>query len=189
MPIVGFLIIGILVFGICYIVDKGFTNVFRGKAQHSTGKSVRLNKRFGSFGLILSVLGLAALFSGLSGDLVLGIGGGVVLVVGVGLVVYYMTFGLFYDNDSFLLTRFAHKSVTYRFEEIRGQMLYTASGNIVIELHMNDGQTVGLQGKMDGVYSFLDAAFDGWCKQKGICPEDCPFHDTANSLWFPTVEE
>lgn len=189
MPIIAFLIIGILVFGICFLFDKGFTKLFRGKIQHSSGKSVRLNKRFGSFGLILSVLGLAALFSGFSGDLVLGIGGSVVLVVGVGLIVYYMTFGVFYDNDTFLLTRFAHKSVTYRFEDIRGQMLYTASGNIVVELHMSDGLTVGLQGKMDGVYPFLDAAFDGWCRQKGIRPEDCDFHDTANSLWFPMVEE
>ena len=189
MPYVALLIIGILVFGLCFLVDKGFHKVFRGKVQHNSGLSVRLNKRFGSFGLILAVLGLAAVFSGFSGDLVLGIGGGVVLIVGIGLIVYYMTFGLFYDKDSFILNRFAHKSVTYRFEDIKGQMLYTASGNIMIELHMMDGQMVGLQAKMDGVFAFMDAAFDGWCRQKGICPEDCAFHDPANSLWFPKVED
>lgn len=188
MPFIAFLIVGLLIFGLCFLVDKGFSRAFRSKAQHKSGRSVRLNKRFGSFGLILAILGLAGIFSGLSGDLVLGIGGGVVMVVGIGLVVYYMTFGVFYDDDSFVLTQFARKSATFRFEDIQGQMLYTASGNIVIELHLSDGRTVGLQAKMEGIYPFLDAAFSGWCKQKGITPEACDFHDPDNSLWFPTVE-
>lgn len=189
MVIVPFLIIGAIVFGICFLVDKGFTKVFRGQTQHYSGCSVRLNKRFGSLGLILAVLGLASVFSGFSSDLVLGIGGCVVLIVGVGLVVYYMTFGVYYDQDSFVYSRFGRKSATYRFENIVGQMLYTASGNIVVELHLSDGQTVGLQTKMMGVYPFLDTAFTGWSRQKGIAPDCCEFHDPANSRWFPSMEE
>ena len=43
MGIVSILLIVAAVFGLCYLVDKGFTKLFRGKVQHSSGKSVRLN--------------------------------------------------------------------------------------------------------------------------------------------------
>ena len=183
------LVIAALTFGVCFLVDKGFTKKFRGKAQHKSGLSVRLNKKYGAFGLILMALGVAAIFSGINGNgLVIGIGGGVVLLVGVGLLVYYMTFGVFYDEDSFVLTTFGKRSTTYRFGQIQGQLLYNASGNVLIELHMEDGRTVGLQASMTGVYPFLDKAFFGWCYQRELAPENCEFHDPDNSLWFPMME-
>lgn len=176
-------------FGVCFLADRGFTRLFRGKAQHKSGLSVRVNKRYGAFGLILFVLGVAAILTGMSGETVLLVGGIVVLLTGLGLITYYMTFGIFYDDDSFILTTFGKRSVTYRFSDIRTQQLYTASGNIVIELNMNDGRSVSLQAGMIGVYPFLDHAFAGWCRQKGIQPENCEFHDTQNSCWFPTTED
>lgn len=183
------IIVAALTFGACFLVDKVFTKKFRGKAQHASGLSVRLNKKYGAFGLILFALGLAAIFAGINGSgLVLGIGGGVVLLVGVGLVVYYMTFGVFYDDDCFVLTTFGKRSSTYRYKQIKGQLLYNSYGNILIELHMDDGRTVGLQAGMKGVYPFLDKAFSRWCDQKGIQPESCQFHDPDNSLWFPMME-
>ncbi len=188
MWIVGILIVAGVVFGICYLVDKGFTKTFRGQKEHASGRSVRLNKKYGSIGLVLIALGVAAVFGGINGDLVLGIGGGVVVTLGIGLVVYYMTFGVFYDDKGFVLTTFGKRSTTYRYDQIVGQMLYTASGNILIELHMNDGRSVGFQAKMKGVYPFLDTAFAGWCKQTGRRPEHCDFYDPDNSLWFPTME-
>lgn len=187
IPIV---IIGALTFGICFLVDKGFTKKFRGKAQHKSGLSVRLNKKYGAFGLILIALGVAAIFSGLNGNgLVLSIGGGVVLLVGIGLLVYYMTFGVFYDEEGFVLTTFGKRSTQYRYAQIQGQRLYNASGNVLIELHMEDGRTVGLQAGMLGVYPFLDKAFFSWCRQRGVASESCEFHDPDNSIWFPMMEE
>ena len=53
------------VFGICFLVDKGFTKLFRNQSQHHTGKAVRLSKRYGSIGLILAVFGIGVLFAGL----------------------------------------------------------------------------------------------------------------------------
>ena len=41
---------------------------------------------------------------------------------------------------------------------------------------------------MNGAYPFLDAAFSGWCRQKGIDADSCAFHDPANHLWFPAEE-
>ena len=54
-----------VVFLLCYLVDKGFTKLFRSKVQHLSGKSVRLSKRYGSIGAIMFALGVAAAFMGL----------------------------------------------------------------------------------------------------------------------------
>ena len=190
MDFLAIIVMAAVTFGVCFLLDKGFTKVFRGTRQHQTGLSVRLSKRYGSGGLLLAVLGVVAIFSGLSNSTVLLVGGIFVLLLGVGLIVYYMTFGVYYDEDSFVLTTFGKKSKTYTFRDIRGQQLYTVTGgSTIIELHMQDGRAVSLQSNMTGVYLFLDAAFAGWCRQTGRNAADCPFYDPENSRWFPALEE
>ena len=184
------LLIAAAVFGLCFAVDKAFAKLFRSKAQHRSGMAVRANKRYGLFGVILSVLGIMAVCVGISDGPVLLWGGIVVLLMGAALAVYYLSFGVFYDGETFLLSRFGKKEVTYRFDQIKGQKLYLVQGgNVIIELHMADGGTVSLQSTMDGVYPFLDTAFAAWCLQTGRDPQSCDFHDPSQSLWFPTVED
>ena len=158
-----YLAIAALVFGICFAVDKGFTQLFRNTDQHRSGLSVRPSKRYGSFGLVLFVVGLISLLLGLPADWILIVGGIVVMLVGVGLVVYYMTFGVFYDDDTFLLTTFGKRSQVYHYSDIVHQQLYLIQGgNIVIELHLKDKRAVSLQSTMEGTYPFLDHAFAAW---------------------------
>ena len=184
------LLIAAAVFGLCFAVDKAFAKLFRSKAQHRSGMAVRANKRYGLFGVILSVLGVMAICVGISDGSVLLWGGIIVLLMGICLAVYYLIFGVFYDGETFLLSRFGKKDITYRFDQIQGQKLYLVQGgNVIIELHMTDGNTVSLQSTMDGVYPFLDTAFAAWCMQTGRDPQSCDFHDPSRSLWFPTVEE
>ena len=184
------LIIAAIIFGICYLVDKAFSKLFRSKAQHRSGKAVRVNKRYGVFGVVLTVLGIMAVCIGITDGPVLLWGGVIVLLMGAGLAAHYLTFGLFYDNESVLYSRFGKKDLTYSYKDITGQKLYLVQGgNIIIELYMTDGSTLSLQSSMDGVYPFLDTAFAGWCRQTGRDPEGCDFHDPSQSLWFPTVEE
>ena len=184
------LLIAAAVFGLCFAVDKAFSKLFRSKAQHRSGMAVRANKRYGLFGVILSVLGIMAVCVGISDGPVLLWGGVIVLLMGAALAVYYLSFGVFYDGETFLLSRFGKKEVTYRFSDIKGQKLYMVQGgNVIIELHMADGGTVSLQSTMDGVYPFLDTAFAAWCLQTGRDPQSCDFHDPSQSLWFPTVED
>ena len=184
------LLIAAAVFGLCFAVDKAFAKLFRSKAQHRSGLAVRANKRYGLFGVILSVLGVMAICVGISDGSVLLWGGVIVLLMGICLAVYYLSFGVFYDGETFLLSRFGKKDITYRFDQIQGQKLYLVQGgNVIIELHMTDGNTVSLQSTMDGVYPFLDTAFAAWCMQTGRDPQSCDFHDPSRSLWFPTVEE
>ena len=95
------------VFLLCFLVDKGFTKLFRGKVQHQSGKSVRLSKRYGSIGLILFAFGLAAVFMGINNAEWVLVGGACLLVLGgIALVIAYMSFGIYYDEDSFILSKF-----------------------------------------------------------------------------------
>ena len=166
-------LVAVVIFGICYLVDKTFSKFFRSKALHRSGMAVRANKRYGIFGVVLLIWG-----------------GIIVLLMGIALAVYYLSFGIFYDGESFLLQRFGKKDLTYFYRDILGQKLYLIQGgNIVVELHMADGSAVSLQSAFDGVYPFLDTAFAAWCLQTGRDPQSCDFHDPSRSLWFPTVED
>ena len=190
MEILFILMFGAAVCGLCFLVDRLFKKLFRSKKQHLTGRSVRLSKRYGSFGALMVTLAFAGIFAWLNGaEWILGAGGGLVLVVGIGLIIYYLTFGIYYDDDGFLYHTFGKRGITYDYGDILGQRLYTASGNIVVELHMNDGKTVLLQATMDGPFAFLDEAFAGWCRQTEHDPEACDFHDPQNSRWFPMMED
>lgn len=184
------ILIGAATLGLCFLIDKGFTAVFRGKSQHRTGLSVRLSQHYGGAGIILFLLGLVAIFSGWSASTLLLVGGILVTLLGIALVVYYMTFSIYYDSDSLILTTIGKKSKVYSFGDIQGQRLYQVTGGgTMIELYFRDGRTVALQSTMKGIYPFLDTAFAGWCRQKNIKWEDCPFHDPQNSCWFPSMEE
>ena len=189
MKIAAIIIIAAVTFGICFLVDKGFTKLFRNREQHKSGLAVKLNKRYATIGLILAFLGTAAIFTGLKEGKALLIGGIVVVLMGIGLIVYYLTFGVYYDDNSFILASFGKKSETYSFRDIKEQRLYTVTGgSSVIELHLTDGRALSLHSTMEGTYPFLDHAFYAWCRQTGRNPEECDFHDPSKSCWFPGVE-
>ena len=179
-----------LTFCACYFVDKGYTKLFRSKQQHKSGLQVRVSKRYASIGLILCILGLLAILTGVGGETVLLIGGFIVLCIGCCLVGHYLSFGIFYDADTFIVTAFGKKNPVYRFRDIRHQKLYLIQGgSIVVELHMTDGSAVSVHTAMEGAYPFLDHAFAAWCRQKQLDPESCAFHDPRNHLWFPGEED
>ena len=177
------------VFLLCYLLDKGFTKLFRGKVQHQSGKSVRLSKRYGSIGIIMFAVGVAAVFMGINNAEWALMGGGCILVLGgIALAVAYLSFGLYYDEDSFVFSKFGKPTVTYYFKNIRSQQLYIAGGNIVVELHMNDGTHFQVHTGMTGMYAFMDHAFRAWLQQTGRTQEMCTWYDPDNSCWFPPYE-
>jgi len=178
------------VFLLCYLVDKGFTKLFRGKVKHQSGKSVRLTKRYGSIGAIMFAVGVAAVFMGMNNAEWVLLGGGCVLVLGgIALVVYYMSFGIYYDEDSFILSQFGKSSATYYFRDIRCQQLYLASGNVIVELHMRDGSHFQVHTGMVGMDAFMDHAYAAWLQQTGRKQENCAWYDPQNSCWFPPMED
>ena len=183
------IVMAAVVFGLCFLVDKGFTKLFRNKAQHRSGLSVRLNKRFATGGVVLMVLGIAGLMASIENGVAMLIGSLILLVVGLGLLVYYLSFGIYYDEDGFLLSSFAKKEHFYRYDQICHQMLYTLQGGgVIVELHMVDGTAVQVLSSMPDYDKFLNYAYRRWCVQRGLDPENCTFHDPENSIWFPNKE-
>ena len=71
IPIV---LVAAVIFGICYLVDKTFAKLFRSKAQHRSGLAVRANKRYGIFGVILTMLGIIIGIGAVIGILTVGTG-------------------------------------------------------------------------------------------------------------------
>ena len=189
MQWVGIIFFAAVILAVCFLIDKGFTKLFRSRPQHASGRSVRLKNRYCSGGVILCVLGIAAIFSGISDSPVLIAGGVLLLIVGFGLVLYYVSFGIFYDDNSFLLTSFGKQGRTYEYKDIQTQQLYNSYGNVtIIELHMSDGKAVLVYSTMNGAYAFMDTAFAGYLRQTGKEREDCPFYDPARCCWFPGTE-
>ena len=180
-----------LTFGVLFLIDKTFTGLFRNKQQYQSGLSVRLPKGNGIAGILLTALAALILVTDFGDSQKLMTFAGVFIgALGIGLSVYYMSFGVYYDEETFLYNSFGSKSAAYRYSDIKGQKLYVVQGGgILVELYMEDGKTVALQSRMEGVYPFLDKAFYRWCAQRGIAPESCDFHDPNNSLWFPSLEE
>lgn len=189
MGIVSIILVVAVVFGLCYLVDKGFTKAFRGTVQHQSGKSVRLTKRYGSIGIVMFAVGVAAVFLGMNEAEWVLVGGGCILVLGgIALVIAYLSFGIYYDEDSFVFSKFGKPSITYYFKNICSQQLYIAGGNIVVELHMKDGSHFQVHAGMTGMYDFMDHAFAAWLQQTGSKLENCTWYDPNNSCWFPPYE-
>ena len=190
MQIIPILLVAAAVFGICHLVDKTFTNKFRSKAQHMSGLAVRANKMYGIFGVVLLAVGVMAIAVGIAQSILLLAGGIVVLLMGAGLAAHYLSFGIFYDGETFLVSALGKKSHVHSYREIQEQKLYILQGgSVLVELYLEDGTSLSLQSTLDGVYPFLDTAFAGWCMQKGIDPQSCDFHDPGKHWWFPHQEE
>ena len=152
---------------------------------------MRLKKHYGIFSLammILGVLGLLTWFSNRSPALLLG--GLLVTPGGILLGIYYLTHGIFYDNDTFLYTTFGNRSVTYRYADIVAQKLYEIQGGtLLVELHMTDGKAVSVQTTMEGAKTFLDKAAHARMRQLGLNSHECSWFDETEGRWFPPVED
>lgn len=186
-----YLLIAALTFGAMFLLDKGFTKIFRNQAQHHSGTAVRLKKGYGIGAVLLCVLAVLAIIQYINaGETVMLVGGIVVGVVGIGLGAYYLTVGIFYDDDGFVYTSFGKKGVTYRYADINAQKLYVLQGGTnMVELYMADGKTVNVQCSMLGAYDFLDKACHARFRQLGVNSYECAWFDEGNSCWFPPVED
>lgn len=191
MPLLITLLIMAAVFGICYLADKGFTKLFRSQPQHRSGLSIRPSKRYGSMGVIVAFIGIAGVLTGITDSSTpMIIGSAVLILAGAGLAAYYLSTGIFYDEDSFLSVSLGKKQRTYRYADIIHQQLYQVQGgHLIIELHMADGSAVMVQTQMEGHRNFLNHASEQWCRAKGLDPKDRTHYDPEQYIWFPSQED
>lgn len=175
-----------LIFGICFLVDKLFARCFRSRPQHVSGKSVRLNKRYFTFGILAFFFGAVLIVQGSreGPDWMVIVIGILAALLGLVLTLSYTFFGVFYDQDSFILSRLGRKSVSYRFSQIASQQLLESRAGLSVELFLQDGREISLQANMQGVYPFLDCAAAAWQKARGYSQPPAWF-DPDNSCWFP----
>lgn len=189
MQIVAFLIFIGLIFGLCFLVDKLFTRLFRNRKEHRSGLAVHYNKRTALFGLLLAVLGIFSTITGVEKSRFLLIGGIVVLIGGILLLAYYLSFGIYYDDKTILVSGFLKKNRSFAYGDIVHQTVLIAGGSLMAEVYFENGSAITVQAHMDGGIAFLDYAFARWCEVKGLNPKECAFHDPSKFRWFPAEEE
>ena len=178
-------------FGAMFLLDKSLTKLFRSREQHRSGTAVRLKKHFGLLSLALMALGLLGIVTFFTDrNLILLVGGLLVLPGGAVLGIYYLTHGIFYDDESFLYVTFGNNAREYRYADIQGQKLYEIQGGtLLVELHMADEKTVSVQFSMEGAPSFLDKAAHARLRQLDLNSHECDWFDESQGRWFPPVEE
>ena len=186
-----YLIIAAIVFAVLYGIDKAFTKIFRSQVQHHSGTAVRLKKGYGVAAILLCVLAVMSLMQFfLTRETLMLVCSIALVAMGGGLGAYYLSYGIFYDDDTFLFTTLGKKGVTYRYGDITGQKLYVLQGGgYLVELYMADKTTVSVQTSMPGAYDFRDKACHARFRQLGINSFECDWFDESQSCWFPPVEE
>ena len=185
----GYLLVIAATFGVMFALDKGLTKLFRSRDQHRSGTAVRLKKHYGILSLALMALGLLGIVTYFTDkSLTLLLGGVLILPGGALLGLYYLTHGIFYDDESFLYVSFGNNAREYRYADIVGQKLYEIQGgSLLVELYMTDGKTVSVQGTMEGAPSFLDKAAHARMRQLGLNSHECEWFDESQGRWFPEV--
>ena len=187
----GYILVIAATFAALFAIDKGLTKLFRSRRQHRSGSAVRLKKHYGILSLALMILGALSIVIWFSDrTLALLVGGILVLPGGAARGIYYLTHGIFYDDEGFLYTTFGNRSSEYRYGDIRNQKLYEIQGGtLLVELHMADGSAVSVQGNMEGAYDFLSKAAHARMRQLGLNSHECDWFDETEGRWFPPVEE
>ena len=185
----GYLLVIAATFGVMFALDKGLTKLFRSRDQHRSGTAVRLKKHYGILSLALMALGALGIVTYFTDkSLTLLLGGVLILPGGALLGLYYLTHGIFYDDESFLYVSFGNNTREYRYADIQGQKLYEIQGgSLLVELYMTDGKTVSVQGTMEGAPSFLDKAAHARMRQLGLNSHECEWFDESQGRWFPEV--
>ncbi len=187
MHYVWIILIALVTFGVCFVVDKSFSALFQNRDK-TDRRIVRLRKRMLVFGVLVAILGLTCVVFYYGKHPVMFWSGVALMLMGGGMVYYHLSFCVHYDEEGFRYSIFGKKSRNYTYDQIRFQQLYNSQGSIVVELHMVGGDALLIQDSMEGSAAFLDYAFERWCAIKGLDKAQCGFHDPEKSCWFPQSE-
>lgn len=176
------------IFGLIALLDFLFHKLFPKSKAEQSGQVVRLPRYSSILGLLMALLGIIALlFLPLEGQRLLQFGCVLVLVIGLFLLVNYFRFGIFYDDECFVYRTMTHKARAYRYEDITGQRSFLARSGLNTSLYVGADE-IQLYDAMQGLDSFLNKAFYGWCRAKGMDPDKVP-HNPRNLTYFPDPED
>lgn len=169
-----------LVFGLCFLIDRGM-----GRLRRRLAKAPVVRPPLG-YPILAAALLLAAIpvvcFSLRARQwLFLGVAALFLLFAGYAMFLFCSA-AIFYTEDTFTLP--GSSKNTYRYEQIQGQRVGISRHAVCLVLCLGQEELV-LRGNMLGFGSFLEAAFAGWCRQKGLDPTAQAWHDPTAYQWFP----
>lgn len=170
-----------LVFGLCFLVDKG---VARLRRRTENASQVRPPLLYPAMSGALALAAVGCLIYGvLKGKLIYGAAAVVFLGVGIYAMVYYFTTGIRYTDTHFTF-RSGKQRKTFAFDDIRGQRVAVSRKSVCLVLCLDRDQVV-LYNNMQGFAPFLNRAYKGWCLAKNLDPAGQVWHDPSDHRWFP----
>ncbi len=169
-----------LVLGLCFLIDRGI-----GRLHRRLAKAPVVRPPLG-YPILAAVLLLAAIpvaYFSLRARQWLFFGVAAVFLLFAGYAIYlFCSAAISYTADTFTLPGPGKK--TYRYAQIQGQRVGISRRAVCLVLCLGQEEVV-LRGNMLGFLPFLDVAFAGWCRQKGLDPAAQTWHDPTAYQWFP----
>lgn len=174
-----------LIFGACFLVDRGIAAV-KGRAGQSG--VVRMPLRYPVLAGVL-ILGAAVLaFTAWQRkSLLYGLAGAVFAAVAVYALYAYCTTSIRYGKTAFTFRR-GRLRREFQFGEISGQRVAVTRRGCCLVLCLGESEVV-LYSNMQGFSPFLEAAYLAWCQAKQLDPETQEFYHPADYRWFPDQPE
>ena len=180
----------VLIFGLCFLVDKLIQRARKRRGMRTDGLShVRLARRNIILGLLLSLGGLMVLlFLAPSMSWVYWPMGGIICAMGLFLLGNYIMTGIDYDDEGFSYRKPFHRPQRFTYDQIRGEVAFATRGGINATLYVGE-EEVNVYSSMDGTTEFLQTAYSAWCAARNLDPEQNPPPNPSYLLWFPDPPE
>ena len=187
MQYVAPLVLCALVFFLCWCIDTLVKKLFPKKPQQYSGRAVRLPRLSSILGIGLTFLSFVALlFYWEEFSTVVRIACLLTLALGAGLLVQYLSFAVYYDEDGFVYRSLGKKAKTYAYGDIRGQRSILSRSGVVSSLYVGEDE-LQLTSSMKGLNEFLKFAFRRWCEETGTDPESVENHPQYLT-YFPELQ-
>lgn len=176
-----------VIFGLVALVDFALGKLFPKSEVRKQGKAVRMPRYSFILGIIITLLCVIGLLFYTDADLFLRIGMLVAMAMGLYMVVNYIRFGIFYDDEGFEYRTLTKQTRYYRYGDITGQRSFLARSGLNVTLVAREDE-IPLNGSMQGVADFMSHAFFAWCRETGRDPDAMEF-DPSTLSYFPTPEQ
>ena len=111
----------------------------------------------------------------------------IAIVLGVIMLVNYLSFAIYYDDEGFVYKDLRRKKTSYHYSQIRGQRsVMTRSGvNSILFVGKDE---LNVYSTMQDLNAFLNKAFYKWCEIKQIDPASVE-NNPAMFTWFPDPDQ
>lgn len=176
-----------VIFGLVALVDLVLGKLFPKSKTRQQGKAVRAPRYSFILGILITLLCIIGLLFYTDADPFLRGGMISAMVLGIYMVVNYIRFGIFYDDEGFEYRTLTKQSRYYRYGDITGQRSFLARSGLNVSL-LAKGDEIPLNGAMQGVAEFMSHAFFAWCRETERNPDAMEF-DPSTLSYFPTPEQ